>query len=65
MYFVVNPGQTSAYYELNQLCKRNPNSIIIVGVSISSDVNKEQYSHWNIEEIKEYDKEKNLIIFSA
>ena len=64
MYFVVNPTQ-SAYYELNQLCKRNPNSIIIVGHSAGSDVNREQYNSWNIEEIKEYDKEKNLIYFQS
>ena len=65
VYFVVNPGQTDKYYELNQLCKRNPNRIIIVGVSIGSSVNKEQYNSWNIEGLKEYDKEKNLIIFAA
>ena len=65
MFYVVNPGQTNKYYELNQLCKRNPNSIIIMGCSIGSSVNREQYNSWNIEEIKEYDKEKNLIIFAA
>ena len=65
MFYVVNPGQTDKYYELNQLCKRNPNRIIIVGVSIGSSVNKEQYNSWNIEGLKEYDKEKNLIIFAA
>ena len=65
MYFVVNPGQTSAFYELNQLCKRNPNSIIIVGVSIYNNVNREQYNSWQIEELKEYEKEKNLIIFQV
>ena len=64
VYFVVNPTQ-SEYYELNQLCKRNPNSIIIVGHSAGSDVNREQYNSWNIEEIKEYDKENNLIYFQS
>lgn len=65
MFFVVNPGQTDRYYELNQLCKRNPNSIIIVGNSTYSNVNREQYDNWNMEILKEYDKEKNLIIFQV
>ena len=65
MYFVVDPGQTSAFYELNQFCKRNPNSIIIVGVSICNNVNREQYNSGQIEELKEYEKEKNLIVFQV
>ena len=62
---MVNPCQTDNYYELNQLCKKNPNRIIIVGISIGSDVNREQYNSWNTEIVKEYEKEKNLIIFQA
>ena len=64
VFFVLNPTH-SEDYELYQFSKKNPNSIIIIGNSTGCDVNRNQYNSWNMEIIKECDKQKNLIIFQA
>ena len=53
------------FADLYNLCKSNPNQINIIWCSVDSDVDKEIYNQWNIEEIKQYDKEKNRLIFCA
>ena len=54
------------YYEiLNNLCKSDPNKMNIMWISIGSDVDRETYNSRNIEQIKQFDKEKNVLIFSA
>lgn len=62
---VINPSSSSAEEILYNLCKQDPNKINIIWVSVDADVDKEQYDARNIEEVKEYDKEKNLLVFCA
>ena len=62
---VINPLSLSHYEALYNLCKQEPNKINIMWISIGADVDKEQYDARNTEEIKEYDKEKNRLIFCA
>lgn len=64
-FIIINPLHEEAYDLLHNLCKKDPNKINIIWVSIGSDVNKEQYDAREIDKLKQYDKEKNLLIFQS
>lgn len=42
--------------------KDNPDKIIIIGLSMNSDVKKEQYKKWDMDSWKDQLKMKNLIL---
>ena len=62
---VINRDSPLHRRDLYSLCKNNPNSINIIWLSMWSDVGKAQYDARHEEEFKEYDKEKNLLVFIA
>ena len=62
---VINPWYKNMYDVMYDLCKSDSSKINIMWISIDSDVNKKQYDSRNMEKLKQYDKEKNRLIFCA
>jgi len=51
---------------LYELCKKHPEKIFIMWSSVWGDVkSKDEYKLWNPDWLKEYDKEKNYLVFDA
>ena len=63
--FIVINWNNNRLIELYNLCKSNPNQITIMWSSVGRQVRKNQYDQQATEERKQYEKEKNLIIFEA
>lgn len=62
---VINPPSANHYEVLYNLCKQDPNKINIMWISIGYDVDRSMYESRDTETMKEYLKEKNVILFWA
>lgn len=55
----------SGWTKMCSFAKDNPDKIIIIGLSMNSDVKKEQYKKWDMDSWKDQLKMKNLILLWA
>ena len=62
---IFNRYSPNFWRDLYAFCKSDPTKINIVWISIWADANKAEYDKRHMEELEEYYKEKNLLVFQA